>query len=41
MERDTRRMRGARPFVFSNPRTGAGVETIARFVVEQGGLGED
>src|SRR5215468_3408422 len=28
MERDTRRMRGARPFVFSNLRTGKGVAEI-------------
>jgi urease accessory protein len=31
-------MRGARPFVFSNLKTGAGVEQIAAFIVEQGGL---
>jgi len=28
MERDARRMRGPRPFVFTNLRTGAGVDTI-------------
>ena len=38
MESDTKRMRGERPFVFTNLRTGAGVETIARFVERQGGL---
>ncbi|WP_323989540.1 urease accessory protein UreG [Nguyenibacter sp. L1] len=38
MDRDSRRMRGARPFVFSNIRAGEGVETIARFIVDQGGL---
>lgn len=38
MDRDSRRMRGARPFVFSNIRAGEGVESIARFIVDQGGL---
>src|SRR6185295_8124508 len=31
MDRDSRRMRGARPFVFSNLRAGEGVDDIARF----------
>jgi urease accessory protein len=39
MERDARRMRGARPFVFSNLRVGTGVDTIVRFIEEKGGLG--
>ncbi len=39
MERETKRMRGARPFVFSNLHTGKGVDTIIRFVEESGGLG--
>src|ERR1700736_1845992 len=39
MERDTRRMRGERPFVFSNLRTGNGVDEIARFIEHKGGLG--
>ncbi|QHC36710.1 urease accessory protein UreG [Komagataeibacter xylinus] len=38
MERDSRRMRGQRPFVFANIRAGEGVEDIARFIIEQGGL---
>ncbi|GBQ23659.1 urease accessory protein UreG [Acetobacter estunensis NRIC 0472] len=38
MDRDSRRMRGERPFVFSNIRAGEGVEDIARFIIEQGGL---
>lgn len=38
MDRDSRRMRGARPFVFANIRAGDGVEAIARFITEQGGL---
>src|SRR5262245_7816497 len=39
MERDARRMRGARPFVFSNLRSGQGLDEIARFIEERGGLG--
>ena len=39
MERDAKRMRGARPFVFSNLRTGKGVDEIARFIEQKGGLG--
>src|SRR6266851_3446587 len=38
MERDSKRMRGARPFVFSNLRTGQGVDAIVRFIEEKGGL---
>jgi urease accessory protein len=39
MDRDTRRMRGQRPFVFANLRSGQGVEEIARFIETKGGLG--
>ena len=39
MESDTKRMRGERPFVFSNLKTGEGVSAIAGFVERQGGLG--
>jgi len=38
MERDAKRMRGARPFVFTNLRTGEGVEPIVRFIEDKGGL---
>lgn len=38
MDSDTKRMRGDRPFVFTNMKTGDGVETIASFIVEAGGL---
>lgn len=38
MERDARKMRGTRPFVFANIRGGIGVEEIARFVEVVGGL---
>lgn len=38
MERDARRMRGERPFVFTNIRAGDGVADIAMFIERQGGL---
>jgi len=38
MEADARRMRNTRPFLFSNLKSGEGVEQIARFVIEKGGL---
>jgi urease accessory protein len=38
MESDAVRMRGQRPFVFSNLKSGVGLEDIARFVIERGGL---
>jgi urease accessory protein len=38
MERDAKRMRGPRPFVFSNLRAGEGVGEIARFIEDKGGL---
>jgi urease accessory protein len=38
MEADAKRMRGARPFLFSNLKSGVGVEQIAGFIIEQGGL---
>src|SRR5580698_10231452 len=39
MDRDARKMRGERPFVFANIRAGTGVPEIAGFVERQGGLG--
>jgi urease accessory protein len=39
MESDTKRMRGDRPFVFTNLKTGDGAAEVARFVERQGGLG--
>ena len=39
MDRDARRMRGARPFVFTNLKEGRGVAEIVEFVATQGGLG--
>ncbi|MBV8613927.1 MAG: urease accessory protein UreG [Acetobacteraceae bacterium] len=38
MDRDARRMRGERPFVFTNIRSGAGVADVAAFVERAGGL---
>lgn len=39
MERDTKRMRGDKPYVFTNLRAGTGVDTVAGFVERAGGLG--
>jgi urease accessory protein len=38
MDRDARRMRGERPFVFTNLKRNEGVAGIARFIVDRGGL---
>ncbi|MFB1488816.1 MULTISPECIES: urease accessory protein UreG [unclassified Thiocapsa] len=38
MEHDSKRMRGERPFVFTNLRTGQGLETILDFIEHQGML---
>jgi len=38
MERDARRMRGERPFVFTNLREGEGVEAIVDVITRLGGL---
>ena len=40
MEADALRMRGKRPFVFTNLKSGEGVDQIASFVIEKGGLGK-
>ena len=40
MERDTKRMRGDRPFVFTNMYTGEGVDQIVDFIIKQGLLDE-
>jgi urease accessory protein len=39
MQRDAKKMRGVRPFVMTNLRVGDGVDDIARFIEEKGGLG--
>ena len=38
MERDAKRMRGERPFVFTNIKAGEGVEVVETFIVSAGGL---
>ncbi|EIZ77871.1 urease accessory protein UreG [Novosphingobium sp. Rr 2-17] len=40
MDRDAKKMRGERPFVFSNLRAGKGLEEIADFIIKAGGLPE-
>ena len=39
MDRDARKMRGERPFLFTNLKENRGVAEIARFIVDQGGVG--
>ncbi len=36
MERDSRRMRGERPFVFTNLKTGEGLESVIAFLEQEG-----
>ena len=38
MDWDSRKMRGDKPFIFSNIKTGKGVTEIADLIVEAGGL---
>lgn len=38
MDRDARKMRGERPFAFTNVRSGEGVDQVAEFIVQQGAL---
>ncbi|WP_262690841.1 urease accessory protein UreG [Kordiimonas aestuarii] len=38
MDRDSRKMRGERPFIFTNIRAGKGVADVADFIVKTGGL---
>src|SRR6476661_4767538 len=40
MERDARKMRGEKPFVFTNLRIGDGTDKIAAFIEERGGLAD-
>src|ERR1700694_4555662 len=39
MDRDARKMRGERPVVFSNLKTGQGLDTVIRFIETEGLLG--
>ncbi len=41
MERDAKKMRGTRPFIFSNLKTKQGLEDIVGFIVERGMLREN
>jgi urease accessory protein len=38
MDRDARKMRGRRPFLFTNLKENRGVQEIAEFILEQGGI---
>ncbi len=38
MDADTKRMRGERPYVFTNMKTGEGLQTIMNFIARRGGL---
>jgi len=38
MDRDAKRMRGARPFIFTNLKTGQGLEAVIRFIEAEGML---
>jgi urease accessory protein len=38
MDRDAKKMRGDRPFLFSNLKDGTGVEGVRQFIVRNGGL---
>ncbi len=38
MDRDAKRMRGSRPFLFAQVKHGKGVRAVADFIVESGGL---
>jgi urease accessory protein len=39
MERDAKRMRGERPFVFTNLKTGQGLDVVIRYIETEGMLG--
>lgn len=38
MDRDSKKMRGERPFVFSNLKKGEGLELIVKFILQTGGV---
>lgn len=38
MDRDSKKMRGERPFVFTNIKVGTGVDAVANFIIDQGML---
>lgn len=41
MDRDSRRMRGERPFLFTNLKSGVGIDDIVDFIVMMGGMVDD
>ena len=40
MERDTKKMRGPKPFVFTNLKTNSGLDDVAIFIIDAGGLAQ-
>jgi urease accessory protein len=40
MDRDARKMRGEKPFVFTNLKTGVGLDTVIEFILREGLLEE-
>ena len=40
MDRDAKKMRGEKPFVFTNMKTGHGLDTVVDFIVKQGMLAQ-
>jgi len=38
MDRDSKKMRGTKPFIFTNIKAGEGVKAVADFIIEVGGL---
>jgi urease accessory protein len=40
MDRDARKMRAERPFVFTNLKTGQGLDAVIAFIERQGMLGK-
>jgi urease accessory protein len=38
MERDAKKMRGTRPFVFTDLHNGTGTDQVVRFIEQKGGL---
>ena len=41
MDRDARKMRGDKPFAFTNIKSGEGVDAVVDFIVKQGALGRE
>ena len=40
MERDAKKMRGEKPFVFTNLKQGEGLKSIIEFIIDKGMLSE-